>query len=112
MGAVAARAFWYKVAALALVVLTLLVGTLRPLVRMSTSSHSQSGLSRRAFVFEPPGANDTPLTLPAAAGAPVVVPLLLAGLLTILKSRRLALVSFAVRRLKIPPPSADPFSPF
>jgi hypothetical protein len=112
MRAVVARASRYQLGAVALVVLTLLVGTLRPLARMATGSHGQAGLSRRAFVFEPPRANDTPLGFPALAGALAVAPVLLAGLLVILKRRRLGFGPIAVRRLKIPPPSSDPFSPF
>jgi hypothetical protein len=85
----------------ALVLFTVLVGTLRPLLHPSGSGHNQFGLTRLTLLSEPADSRSAPLKPPGRSDMRLLIPAVVSALLVVLKIRRTAFVPVPVRRLKL-----------
>ena len=110
MRVVNGKALRYHLAVLALVLVTVLVGALRPLVRGAGHSHGRWGLGRLVLLSEPAVNDDAPPALPVRTNVHLLAPLLAVALL-VLKMRRSGFAPIPVRRLKLPTRHTSPFLP-
>ncbi|MFI5397836.1 MAG: hypothetical protein ACHQ9S_20050 [Candidatus Binatia bacterium] len=96
------KIFYHRLTPVALIVLAVLAGFLRPISRVPGRAQNQFGLNRLAFLLEPATDAALPLAAPARADARTFAPTLASTFLIVLKMRRVAFVPVPVRRLRLP----------
>jgi len=92
----------FKLGAIALILLSILVGALRPLVRLSGRGRNRYELSRVVFMAEPAADTQSPPANPDRITVRVFAPALISVLLLILKTQQRAAAPTPVHRLKLP----------
>jgi hypothetical protein len=100
-----------QIAPVALVLATLLFGSFRPATRVHRRTPGRAGVNQPAFAWEVADPDDGYRADVAPVCTPTLAPSLILALapLIVLKTRWRAMVPVAVRHLKLPPPSNDPF---